>query len=331
MKGKQMNHWKLTSIVFVFVLVLAAACTPAVQPTTAAPAAANPAAPASKVAFLFMGPTTDQSWNQFGLDGAKKAKAECGIDYAFTESVKQTEFDESFRNYAQQGYNPIIGDSGTFEESAAKIAGEFPKTNFIVINGTKGNGTNLSGIYSDYWQMGYLAGAAACQMTKTNKVAIVTAEKFGMVEPSFVSFPLGAKSCGKDVTTETIVTGSFDDVNKAYEATTALANKGVDVVWHQLDSAASGVFSAAQDKGIYAIGLYGDQSSMSPKTVVASVFVAPTTQNYLAACGKVNKGKADMVNLSNGMQIVMTNLMSQDAQKAVNQTIEDLKSGKIKP
>jgi basic membrane protein A and related proteins len=327
-----MNRKVLFTILIAMLLLVACQpAAPAVQPSAAAPAAANSAGSAEKVAFLFMGPTTDQSWNQFGLDGAKKAKAECGIDYAFTESVKQTEFDESFRNYAQQGYKTIIGDSGTFQESAAKIAGEFPDTNFIVINGTKGNGSNLSGIYSDYWQMGYLAGAVACQMTKTNKVAIVTAEKFGMVEPSFVSFPLGAKSCGKDVTTETIVTGSFDDVNKAYEATTALANKGVDVVWHQLDSAASGVFSAAQDKSIFTIGLYGDQSSMSPKTVAASVFVAPATQNYLAACGKVGKGKADMVTLSNGMEIVMTNLMSADAQKAIKQTIEDLKSGKIKP
>ena len=34
-----------------------------------------------KIAVLFMGPTTDESWNQFGLDGVKKAKEDCGIDY----------------------------------------------------------------------------------------------------------------------------------------------------------------------------------------------------------------------------------------------------------
>ena len=32
-----------------------------------------------------------------------------------------------------------------------------------------------------------------------------------------------------------MVTGSFDDVTKAYEASVALADKGVDVIWHQLD------------------------------------------------------------------------------------------------
>jgi basic membrane protein A and related proteins len=344
-----MKNIKVVSAILLFVMIFATACAPAATPAPAAPAApaaaeptVAPAAPtekaaapevkkeAAKVAALFMGPTTDQSWNQLGFEGIKKAKDECGIDYAFTESVKQTEFEETYRNYAQQGYKTIIGHSGTFTDSAKKIAPEFPDTNFIVINAITGNDKNQSGIASDYWQMGYLAGAVACQMTKSNKVAIVTAEKFPMVEPSFESFPLGAKSCGKDVTSETVLTGSFDDVNKAYEATTALAAKGVDVVWHQLDSADQGVFSAAQDKGIFTIGLYNDQSPKSPKTVVASVFVSPTTQTFLAACGKVPAGKAEFIDMSNGMQIVMTNLMSADAQKAIQQVIEDLKSGKIK-
>lgn len=284
-----------------------------------------------KIAVMFMGPTTDQSWNQFGLDGVKKAKEDCGIDYAFTENVKQTEFEETMRNYAQEGYTTIIGHSGTFTDAAKKVAGEFPNNKFIVINAISGNGSNMSGIYGDYWQMGFLAGAAACQMTKTNKVAIVTAERFPMVEPSFESFPLGAKSCGKDVETEVVITGSFEDVTKAYEASVALADKGVDVIWHQLDSADVGVFSAAEDKGIFTIGLYNDQSPKSPNSVIASVFVAPSTQTYTAACGKVKPGVADTINLSNGMEIVMTNLMSAEAQAAVKQTIEDLKSGKIKP
>lgn len=303
-----------------------AACQPASTPTPTSGDAANKPA---KVAVLFMGPTTDQSWNQFGLDGIKKANAETGVEYAFTENVKQTEFEETMRNYAQQGYQKIILHSGTFSDAAAKVAGEFPNTEFIVINGLAGNGTNLSGIASDYSQMGYLAGAAACQMTKTNKVAIVTAERFPMVEPSFTSFPLGAKSCGKDVQTDVVLTGSFEDVNKAYEATVALAEKGYDVVWHQLDSADQGVFKAAEDKGIYTIGLYGDQSPKSPKTVIASVFVAPSTQTYLAATGKVKKGAADMVTLTTGMEIVMTNLMPADAQKAVHDAVDGIKSGTI--
>lgn len=311
-------------IIFVIISILLVAC------SSPQPAATEEKSDGGeKVAVLFMGPTTDQSWNQLGLDGIKKAKAECGIDYAFTESVKQTEFEETYRNYAQQGYKTIIGHSGTFTESAKKIAPEFPDTHFVVINAIEGNGTNMSGIAADYWQMGYLAGAIACQMTKTNKVAIVTAERFPMVEPSFDSFALGAKSCGKDVQSETVITGSFEDVTKAYESSIALIDKGVDVIWHQLDSADVGVFSAAEDKGAYTIGIYSDQSPKSPSTVIASVFVSPTTQTYESGCGRLTKGQANTITASNGIEFVMTDLMSEEAQKGVQQVFEDLKSGKI--
>lgn len=315
-----MKAMKNFSVLLIATLIIVG-CASAAQPTQQSES--------NKIAALFMGATTDQSWNQFGLEGVKKAQAECGIEYAFSENVKQTEFEETMRNYAQQGYKTIVAHSGTFTEAAKKVAPQFPKTQFIVINAITGNGENQSGIYADYWQMGYLAGAVACQMTKTNKVAIVTAERFPMVEPSFESFPLGAKSCGKDVQAEVVITGSFDDVTKAYEASVALAEKGVDVIWHQLDSADVGVFSAAEDKGIFTIGLYADQSPKSPNTVIASVFVSPTTQTYLAACGKVKTGEADLVNLANGMEIVMTNLIPSDAQSAIQKVIEDLKSGKI--
>lgn len=324
-----MKNWKLVSAGLMFVFIVAAACSPA-APQDSATSSADGAEEPAKVAALFMGPTTDQSWNQLGLEGLEKAETDCGIEFAYTESVKQSEFEETYRNYAQQGYSTIIGHSGTFTESAKKIAPEFPDTHFVVINATSGDGANMSGIAADYWQMGYLAGAVACQMTQTNKVAIVTAERFPMVEPSFESFALGAASCGKDVTSETVITGSFEDVTKAYEASVALADKGVDVIWHQLDSADVGVFSAAEDKGIYTIGLYGDQSPKSPETVIASVFVSPSTQMYEAACGRVNKGQGDVITLNNGMEIVMTDLLSEDAQKAVLQTIEDLKDGTIK-
>ena len=288
-------------------------------------------AESGKIAALFMGPVTDESWNQLGYEGVKKAEEDCGIEFAYSENVKQTEFEETMRNYGQEGYATIIAHSGTFTDAAKAIAPEFPDTEFIVINATEGNGSNMAGIYADYWQMGYLAGAAACQMTETNKVAIVAAERFPMIEPSLISFPEGAKSCGKDVETEVVVTGSFEDVTKAYEASVALIDQGVDVIWHQLDAADVGVFSAAEDKGVYAIGLYGDQSPKSPDTIIASVFVAPSTQTYEAACGRVESGTATTITLANGMEIVMTDLMSGEAQEAVNEAIEGLKSGDIGP
>jgi len=62
----------------IFALALAAcqpAATQAPAAATQAPAAATqaPAAAAKKVAVLFPGVVSDQSWNQFGFEGLKQA------------------------------------------------------------------------------------------------------------------------------------------------------------------------------------------------------------------------------------------------------------------
>jgi len=38
-----------------------------------------------KVAVLFPGVVSDQSWNQFGYEGLKRAEKECGVEIAYSE------------------------------------------------------------------------------------------------------------------------------------------------------------------------------------------------------------------------------------------------------
>ena len=65
-----------------------------------------------KVAVLFPGVVSDQSWNQFGYEGLKRAEKECGVEIAYSERVSQDTQLEVFRNYAAQGYDMIIGMGG---------------------------------------------------------------------------------------------------------------------------------------------------------------------------------------------------------------------------
>jgi len=65
-----------------------------------------------KVAVAFPGVVSDQSWNQFGYEGLKRAEAECGVEIAYSEDVFQDEQLETFRNYTAEGYDIIIGQGG---------------------------------------------------------------------------------------------------------------------------------------------------------------------------------------------------------------------------
>src|SRR5215207_7011128 len=128
-----------------------------------------------RVAVLFPGLVDDQSWNQAGFEGLTRLEEE-GAEIAYTERVNQSQQVEVFRNYAQQGYDIIVGHGGEYMDAALQVATEYPDLQFVVTNGNKG-ADNVTSFTLSYRDMGLLAGALAGLMTESNKLAIVTARK----------------------------------------------------------------------------------------------------------------------------------------------------------
>jgi len=287
-----------------------------------------------KVAVLLPGVISDHSWNQFAYEGLMRAKKECGVEVAYSENVHQAEQIEVFRNYASAGYDVIIGHGGEYTDAAETVAKEFPKVKFCITNGLIGH-DNVSSFKVSYSQMSFLAGVLAGEMTKANKVAMVVAEPIPIVEEGIKSFKDGVKyagkDTGKDIEVFVVKTGSWDDVVKAREASLSLINKGADVLFHIMDIAEVGLISAAEDKGVYAIGLYRDSTSLGPKAIIGSAIGSPATLVYEAACGHVLNGKANTmtVNTPRGIDILMTDLVPENIQKRVKKVVEDMRSGKL--
>lgn len=331
----KINRKSLLILALLLTLLLASACQPAATPTTAPAAATNPPAAAAKhkVAVLFPGVVTDQSWNQWGFEGLKKAKADCGSDIAYSENVFQDAQIETFRNYASQGYDIIIGHGGEYADSAAAVAKEYPKIKFAITNGVTAGG-NVSALKISYRQMGYLAGVLAGYMTKTNYIGMVVGEQIAISNEGFEGYTAGAQSVNPKIKTKLVSTGDWADVGKAHEAGLALISEGIDVLFHVLDTADAGLLAAAQDKGVYAIGLYRDSSNLAPKAVIGSALGSPTTQVYVLACGQdqflSGKALAMDVNVPDGIGINMTSLTPPDVQAKVNDVLAKMKSGEIK-
>jgi basic membrane protein A and related proteins len=325
----KINRKSLLIVALLLTMLLASACQPAATPTTA------PAAPAAKhkVAVLFPGVVTDQSWNQWGYEGLTKAKTDCGVDIAYSENVSQDAQIETFRNYASQGYDIIIGHGGEYSDAAATVAKQYPNIKFAITNGVTA-GANVSALKISYRQMGYLAGVLAGYMTKTNYIGMVVGEQIAISNEGFEGYQAGAQSVNKDIKTKLVATGDWADVNKAHEAGLALISEGIDVLFHVLDTADAGLLAAAQDKGVYAIGLYRDSSNLAPKAVIGSSLGSPTTQVYVLACGQdkflAGQALAMDVNVPNGIGINMTSLTPPDVQAKVNAVFEKMKSGEIK-
>src|SRR5712664_2576098 len=101
--------------------------------TLAAPAVAQTAI---KPAIVYStGGKFDKSFNEGVSQGAEKFKKETGVVIAEFEPNNETQFEQAHRRFAQRGQDPIVGVGFSQADAVEKVAGEFPKTEFTVIDG----------------------------------------------------------------------------------------------------------------------------------------------------------------------------------------------------
>jgi basic membrane protein A len=131
-------------------------------------------------------------------------------------------------------------------------------------------GSNIASLQVDRLQIGYLCGVVAGQMTKSNKVAFLTAQSFTTTDQEYRGFELGAKSVKPGIEVKSSYTNDWNDISKAKEATQALLASGVDIIYNRLDAAAPGVIQTLGERGAYAIAYFTDQLKLAPKTVLTS-------------------------------------------------------------
>lgn len=321
------HHHNLLLVTFAVLALALSAC------QSAAPAEVDTSAgeaQGARVAVLFPGEVTDGSWNEFGYEGLVRAQNECGVEIAYSENVFPDEQLSAFREYADGGYDIIIGHGGEYGEAALTVGFEYPDAEFGVTNGVVA-GDNVSGIKVSYAQMGYLAGVLACNMTQTDHIGFVVGVKFPAMDQGASEFERGAQTCGKVVQVDYVETGDWADADLGYETAAELIDGGADVLWHILDAAETGLVKAAEDKGVYAIGLYRDSSDLGPDAIIGSALGSPGSLIYELACGHALNHELGFldVNVENGVGIHMTHLTPDTVQATLNETFEQMKSGEI--
>lgn len=309
--------------------IVLGACQQAPAPTTAAPASTGPE---HKVAMVLPGLKTDEAFNQYTYEGMLRAGKEFNYETAYVEEVAQDEQVEVIRQFAQQGYDIIIGQGGQFGEALMTVAKEFPDKNFVFSVATDTGGVpNLTAATVSYAHAGYIAGVMACNATKTNKVAMVTGEWYDPHKQFLANFEKGAQTCGKEVEASSVATGSWSDVNKAREAALALIADGNDVLVPLLDAAYVGVLTAAQDsENVLVAGSVIDMSKVAPDVVVGSVLFNWNELGYQEAAGNLLDGKSHVLGMAeNGISVVTNDLLSAEGKAAVDKAVAGLKSGEL--
>jgi basic membrane lipoprotein Med (substrate-binding protein (PBP1-ABC) superfamily) len=325
---------KCIAALLALTMILAFAGCAKTPETSAAPTspAAEGGLGSRSVAMVLPGLKTDEAFNQYTYEGMLRASEEYGMEVVFQEEVTQDAQVEIIRQYAQAGYQIIIGQGGQFGEALATVAKEFPDQNFIFSVATDTYGVpNLTAATVSYSHAGYLGGIMAAHASKTGKVAMITGEWYDPHRQMYDSFEKGAKSVNPDIEVTSALTGDWADVPKARETALALVAQGYDVLMPCLDAAYVGVLAAAQDsKDVFIVGAVVDAAAVAPEVTVGSVQFNWEELGYQESVGMLLDGKSHVLGMNdNGIIPIMNDLLSADGKADVEKGIADLKAGTV--
>ena len=228
-------------------------------------------AEAVKVALLASSPMNDGGWNEDAYNALLQME-EDGAEIAYTENVAAADIQSLLRNYADNGFNLIIGNGFEYSAPMAEVAPEYPDVYFFANSGDQSNGTNLGGCLYTWGEMGYLTGYLAGKMTETNKIGFVGAMETLSISAEVRAFTDAAKLVNPDAEVTVAYTGSWSDVTKGYEAAQAQINAGCDVLMGIGDACDAGAIQACGESGGKAvfIGFASDMNFHDPEVVVTS-------------------------------------------------------------
>jgi basic membrane protein A len=318
-------------------ILLAAGCSNSSSPSSnpaAAPAAASK--PELKVALLTTGPTTDHGWNEAAYDGLMRVHADLPAQTATQETDSPSQFESAFTGFASQGYNIIFAHGDEYADSAAKVAKQFPNVYFVTTGGDR-TAPNLAAIEFATEQGTYLQGMEAGFLTKTNKGGFVGGMALPPVVHAEEAFAAGGKAVNPQFTVAVTYLNSWNDAQKAKAQTEALMASGADMIAHNCDAAAAGLFQAAAAKpGVYSFGVNSNQNEQAPNIISSAYLDIPHAFESIAKSVQAGtfKGQELYYGIKEGDVTLIDNPklsgLLTPAQKAkIQQAQSDIESGKI--
>jgi len=296
-----------------------------------------------------IGKFSDRSFNEFQLDGLKRAKAKLGVNILPLESKSASDYLPNLTSAIRQHANAVISAGFLEANATATVAKKFPDTHFAITDYTvhiapfadkKGKPLykNLEGLTYNANEGGCLAGVLAALQAKKDGAKAIGAVG-GLKIPPVDIWIAGYKFCAqKAVPGMKVLIGYSQDfvaADKCKTVATNLISRGADVLFQVAGGCGLGTLKAADKAGKWGIGVDKDQYN-DAKRVLTSAFKRVDAGVFAIAqqekAGKFKGGTDTNFNLKNGgIGLGKINPAVPKASIAkANQFKRDIISGKLK-
>ena len=296
----------------------------------AAPAGADPAV------IYDMGGKFDKSFNEAAYRGLQQYKKDTGKSALEFEITNETQREQAMRRMAERGANPIVATGFSQGAVVDKVAKDFPKINFTVID-TEVKRPNVQSVMFKEQEGSFLVGMIAALTSKTGKVGFIGGMDIPLIRKFVCGYEQGAKYANPKAEVFVNMVGTtgtaWNDPARGGELARSQFAKGADVIFAAAGGTGIGVYQAAKDQKKFAIGVDSNQNHIQPGTMLTSMVKRVEVAVYDAA----KAHKPGMVSLGlkeDGVDYAFDQhnekLISPEVKKKVDQAKADIIAGKIK-
>ena len=232
-----------------------------------------------QIAILTPEEGTDYGWNQQGIEAAKAAAEQTGVELLTAQGLGYGDVRPTLRELSEEGADLMIAHASGYNTAAQEIAKE-TGTPVAIVDTPQGL---QEGLIADYTLSGhegaYLAGRLAAKMSRTGTLGIVVSGEPPSWNSQSAAFAQGAKAEDPNVEVIYAVIGpaAYSDAAGGKRVTESVIAAGADIIFGQGNGSSFGMLQAVEtsdavDGGdVHFIDVIGDKSSIAGESLLSSV------------------------------------------------------------
>jgi basic membrane protein A len=289
----------------------------------------------------------DRSFNDSAYAGLQQAEEELGAEIEVLESGAPTDYVNNLTQLADSGYSPVFAIGFLMTDAVTEIAPQYPDVQFGIVDSVVEE-SNVASLVFREQEGSYLAGVVAGLMTQEDTdytsseeqvVGFLGGQESPLIGKFEAGYVAGVESVCPDCEVLVQYAGStpeaFNDPARGNEISLQQINQGADVIYHASGATGAGLFEAAQQESIFAIGVDSDQAQLFPEapiltSVVKRVDNAVFQTVEAAANGEFPGGEVREFGLEDeGISLAPFGEFDGDVPQEVKDAVEEARQGII--
>ena len=296
-----------------------------------------------RVGYFVNSTLGDKSFFDSAKRGIDKAEAELGIKSKTVEAgTNQADWAPGLESMvASKDYDVIVVGTSQMVEIVSDLAAKYPDQKFIFFDDVVSDRDNVYSMTYSQSEGSFLAGAFAALVTTSTELEGANPEKVvgvigGMDIPIINDFISGYKQGAQYVDPEVEVIssyiGNFNDAPKAKElALSQIKSQKADIIFQVAAGAGMGVLEAANEAGVYSIGVDSNQNDIYPGSVLTSMLKNIDNSVYRAlemlTKGTLKFGTQEQLGIKEGgIGLAQDDLYKQYVPQSIRDKIDEIQN-----